>query len=112
MTLDEYQKAAQSTMVCPMKDREEYCIHGLVSEAGEVADVRKKYLARGRKEPDSHDGLTYREKMLSEIGDVLWYAATLAWEFGYSLENIAEFNLNKLKKRKAKGQLIDRKGRG
>ena len=40
-----------------------------------------------------------------EIGDVLWYASQLASELGLLLEDIAEYNLEKLFSRKNRGVL-------
>jgi len=38
-----------------------------------------------------------------ELGDVLWYVAMSAWEIGYSLEDIAVLNTEKLESRKKRG---------
>ncbi len=47
---------------------------GLVGEAGEVADLIKKVEGHGHK-PD-------REKLIKELGDVLWYVAVLHHALG------------------------------
>lgn len=48
----------------------------------------------------SHDFVI---KIKKEIGDVLWYCAALANDFGLKLDDIAEQNINKLKSRKERG---------
>ena len=40
-----------------------------------------------------------------EIGDVLWYCALLADDLGYTLQQIAEMNISKLKSRMASGNI-------
>lgn len=67
LTLSDYQKEALKTS--DETNTLEYCVLGLVSEAGEVAGVVKKWL-RG-----DYDEATMRAKMLDELGDVLWYVA-------------------------------------
>lgn len=42
---------------------------------------------------------------MSEISDVLWYLAAAARELGFTLEEIATYNLAKLADRKARGVL-------
>ena len=70
-------------------------------EAGEVANKVKKLIRDGPdKRPD-----TWREDIASEIGDVLWYCATLADDLNLTLGMIAAQNLAKLQKRKDKGTL-------
>lgn len=64
---------------------------GLTGEAGEVADYVKKVLYH------SHE--LSKEKLAEELGDVLWYLAYLANVIGYDLEEIAEINIEKLRKR-------------
>jgi NTP pyrophosphatase (non-canonical NTP hydrolase) len=83
-----------------------YCALGLASEAGEVAGVIKKairddeYLVqRNRFAPDRFD------KLLAELGDVMWYASQLATELGVKLEDVCIGNIDKLTARKEKGTL-------
>lgn len=64
---------------------------GIAGEAGEVADYIKKVVFH------SH-GLS-REKLAEELGDVMWYIAYLSEVIGYSLSEIAEINMKKLRKR-------------
>lgn len=67
---------------------------GLNGEAGEVADYFKKMLFHPPH--PKHDALDLR----SEIGDTLWYLATLnELMFGDSLLTVARENMEKLKRR-------------
>jgi NTP pyrophosphatase (non-canonical NTP hydrolase) len=45
------------------------------------------------------------DRILAELGDVLWYAAAVAAELGVSLGYVAAHNLEKLESRKARGKL-------
>jgi NTP pyrophosphatase (non-canonical NTP hydrolase) len=71
----------------------------LAGEAGEVADKIKKMLR------DKIDSPEYREQVMLELGDVLWYAAVLASDLGYDLETVANRNLEKLQGRQKRGTL-------
>lgn len=64
---------------------------GLAGEAGEFAEMWKKYLYHGH--PIDHD------RMAKEVGDVLWYCAIAARGLGFSLGFIAESNIEKLRHR-------------
>ena len=64
---------------------------GLVGEAGEVSEPIKKLLRSGI-QPS-------RDRMVEELGDVLWYVVAVAHDFGLSLEEIATANVAKLAKR-------------
>jgi NTP pyrophosphatase (non-canonical NTP hydrolase) len=95
MTLDEYQKKALSTNINPgthiFFDR----MFGLVGEAGEMADKVKKWIRDDAADWDKLD----KELMVSELGDVLWYVATLADTLGYTLGEVAGKNVDKLQDR-------------
>ena len=64
---------------------------GMCGEAGECIDLLKKHMMQGH-ELD-------REKMIKEIGDVLWYVAEAASALGVTLDEVAERNIAKLKAR-------------
>ena len=68
---------------------------GLAGETGEVIDCLKKHLFHGHP--------LDREKLKIELGDVMWYVATLATTAGLSLEEIAVANIEKLKTRYPEG---------
>ena len=93
MNLNEYQKLAQRT--CNMTqhpiDKIQNGVLGMCGEAGECADLLKKYRHQGHiLDPD---------KMIEEIGDVLWYVAETAAGMGTTLEEVAQRNIAKLMKR-------------
>lgn len=92
MTLYEYQKAADRTSgdLSPWDKVRNGC-YGLNGEAGECIDILKKVEFQGH----PFD----REKMLEELGDVLWYVAQTATGLGVPLEDIALRNIDKLKAR-------------
>lgn len=102
MKMNEYQELSKRTMPKPeaeykgigykygLEAKANYAM-GLSGEAGEVTDLIKKELFHG------HDAQP--EKVKKEIGDVLHYASGLATMYGFTLEEVAEENINKLKKR-------------
>jgi len=93
----EYQKAA----VVTKKPWEEKALEiadcglGLTGEAGEVADMLKKHIS-GSKLIDSGERV---EKLKYEVGDIMWYIAALCDAFGFDMGEIAEMNIEKLRKR-------------
>ncbi len=91
-----YQADAMSVRLESANDR--YAILGMISEAGEVADLVAKGIRDGRK-PD------YDFNMKKELGDVLWGIAAIAADHGFTLEDVARTNINKLLKRKLDGTL-------
>ena len=99
MTLNEYQLHALSTAIYDKNMAVIYPTLGLTGEAGEVAEKVKKTLR------DSSYGFNAeRKKQIAlELGDVLWYAAALANDLGYSLDDIAAMNINKIEARKNAG---------
>ena len=61
---------------------------GLTGEAGEVADMIKKSVFH-RHELDT-------EKLMKELGDVLWYVAAICSKLEWTLEDVMQMNIKKL----------------
>ena len=97
MNLNEYQQLAQRTSgdTRPASDKIRNGVLGMCGEAGECADMLKKYFFQGHE--------LNREKLAEEVGDVLWYIAEAAAGLGVSLEEIAQRNIDKLKARYPQG---------
>lgn len=74
---------------------------GLSDESGEVLSKFKKLLR------DKNGVMSQEDKteIIKEIGDVLWYVNSLAHLLGYSLEEVAQMNIDKLASRKQRGTL-------
>lgn len=102
MDLRQYQQETKKTAVYPPHEQKGYYpILALCGEVGELANAFKKVL-RGDYQQDDP---TYKTKMMDELGDVLWYVARVAEDLGFDLNDVAKFNLKKLKLRKATGRL-------
>ena len=101
MTLNEYQQKALETAIYPQEYKVIYPSLGLAGESGEVADKVKKVLR------DNQCVFTEEKKkdIAKELGDVLWYIANLSNDIGYTLEEIAQMNYDKLSSRKERGML-------
>ena len=95
MTLNEYQQHALETAIYPENRRIIYPTLGLTGEAGEVADKVKKVIRDGHEEFSDEKRL----EIVKEIGDVLWYCATLSRDLGYELDDVAQMNVDKLRSR-------------
>lgn len=92
MTFKEYQELARRTQNdrIMMHQKELHALHGLASEVGEIhAHYQKVYQGHVLK----------YDKIIDEIGDVLWFMAELADSMGVSMEEIAQHNIDKLRKR-------------
>lgn len=96
LTMDAYQKKALSYEMTAMKgDPLFFKALGIGGETGEYQEQVKKFYR------DDKGPLTYerREKMLGELGDVLWYVASNAGELACTLEELAQRNLKKIEDR-------------
>jgi len=90
--LNDYQKAAYE--FCSGKGKETPLLAGalgMCGEAGECAEIVKKALFQGHE--------VNKDKMIEELGDVMWYIALTATGLGVTLEEIATYNIEKLSRR-------------
>tara|TARA_B100000287_G_scaffold280575_1_gene264430 strand:+ start:342 stop:671 length:330 start_codon:yes stop_codon:yes gene_type:complete len=102
MDFKTYQKQARLTAQYPnLGSNNIYPTLGLVGEAGEVAEKVKKVIRdkKGIFDEESKNAIK------KELGDVLWYLSNLCDEFGFSLEEVALQNLDKLRLRASKGMI-------
>lgn len=119
MTLNEYQKQAMTTCM-PSSENFSYMFLNLVGEVGEFASKVAKAIRKGNAEI-SHSKLsrigdtdmlaTQDEELKKEAGDILWQLSGVCSVMGWSLDEIAQMNLDKLAARKAVGT-IDGNGDG
>ena len=93
MQLNEYQQRSKRTLNTDLITEDQltnYCL-GVAGEAGEVADIIKKAIYHGH--------VLSPEKIIEELGDVLFYVAAIASTLHVSLNDIAEKNIEKLLRR-------------
>lgn len=94
MTLEEFQNEAMRT--CPDSTSLEVLALGVAGEGGEVCELVKKHKGHGHP--------LDKEKLAKEIGDVLWYLATISRiGCGMSLDEVAKMNVLKLRARYPEG---------
>ena len=102
MNFDTYQIKARKTALYPnLGSNFIYPTLGLVGEAGEVAEKVKKVIRDKNCVFDKKEELALKK----ELGDVLWYISNLCSEFNFSLDEVAQGNLDKLKLRASKGRI-------
>jgi NTP pyrophosphatase (non-canonical NTP hydrolase) len=89
MDLDEYQRATEATDVRPDPKDPALPLLGLAGEVGSLVTEYKKKLRGG----GGYAG--FEREVREDLGDLLWYAATLARTVGLSLDEIASANLAK-----------------
>lgn len=118
MTLNEYQEKAMVTCTeSSMNDT--YLLFGLVAEVGELAD---KVAKAKRKEiitisgnhilpniPSKGNATDFNDFVngfVKELGDVLWFVALIAKHAGWTMEEVAQMNLDKLADRAKRNVII------
>lgn len=114
---NEYGQFVKGMKVYPEKHAVVYPALGLAGEAGEIAEKVKKYLrgdlAKGLKNPTEGElraiDMVWKETLLLELGDPLWYITSLADDLGFTLQDVVDANVHKLTSRKERGVL---KGNG
>ena len=92
MTLNEYQFDAART-INPMLTRQQMLHHALFEISSEVGEVHGIFQKELQGHPIDKDDLK------SEIGDILWGICELCQVYGWSLNDVAQHNVDKLMKR-------------
>ena len=90
MDILDYQEKAKRTVNTNLQFDEQVanlCM-GLCGESGEVVDYLKKCIYHGH--------LVEREKLIEELGDVMWYLTNLATIFEIPMTEILYENIKKL----------------
>lgn len=116
MTLDEYQERAMTTCM-PSSESFAYMMLNLVGEVGEFAGkvakaIRKEKIMLFFNQIISDEGaMSYDDisELRKEAGDILWQLSGLCSVVGWSLEDVAMENLEKLASRKERN-VIDGSG--
>lgn len=101
-SLNEYQEKSQKYRLPTANDT--YALLGLGGEVGEINSLVAKSIRDGVQR-----GAEFNEKMAKELGDVLWFVASIAQDLNISLQEIAVKNLEKLQGREDRGTI---KGNG
>jgi hypothetical protein len=94
LTLDRYQELAAGTDLNPDSTDPMVPLLGLAGEVGSLAAEYKKRVRRGGQ---SYVG--FEQAVPIELGDILWYLATLARRTGLTLSEVAHLNLSKTRDR-------------
>lgn len=114
LTLNEYQRRAMTTCMASC-DNHAYMLMGLVGEMGELFSKLAKAIRKEKIAMNNNDfnfqNLTDQEKhdLMSELGDIQWFIAGIAFSMFWDLQDIGESNLAKLASRKERG-VIDGDG--
>jgi NTP pyrophosphatase (non-canonical NTP hydrolase) len=90
MEFNDYQKLAKETDQRKNNVEELNRLIPLLGMIGEIGSVAAEHKKRLR---DGQSYTTFIEKFKKELGDVLWYIATLAGDMGITLEDVARSNL-------------------
>lgn len=101
MRMNEYQDFAESTAIYDPERGLTYTALGVAGEAGEVADLVKKSI----RDDNNTVSEERKDKLVLELGDVMWYVANMARELGVELETVAQLNVRKLRKRQEEDKL-------
>jgi NTP pyrophosphatase (non-canonical NTP hydrolase) len=95
MNFNDYQDLAARTLPEGIEKQTELALvnmaMGLVGESGETIDYLKKVLFQG------HEFEV--EKIAGELGDILWYVAGMCTVLNIHLDEVAQYNIQKLVKR-------------
>jgi hypothetical protein len=93
MELDDYQESAGVSNALSNVEPERAlnaALFGLASESGTLLDIQKKILT------DAADPMASIEQFKQELGDLLWYVSRVADAKGFTLQDIAQANLERV----------------
>lgn len=96
MNFAEYQKLARRTqnIELTLAEKENHALFGMASEVGEIHSIYQKV----------YQGHTMDyHRVIDEMGDLMWFMAELADAIGVSLDDVADHNIAKLRKRYPQG---------
>lgn len=117
MTLNEYQRRAMTTCMATC-DNASYMLTNLVGEVGEFCSKLAKHIRKGemtiggRTLPNQLQATSKLENiqeadiaLRKEAGDILWQLSGLCKVMGWTLEEVAQENLDKLAERAKNGTI-------
>lgn len=118
MNMNEYQRMAATTADYPDEYKKLYPLLGVIGETGEYAEkiltsicmllngsqIQEKIKKILRDYEGNFDQDTTL-LIIKELGDQLWYIAKAAGDLGYSLNEVANINLDKLFDRKDRNKI-------
>ena len=114
MTLDDYQKQAMKTCLKSSANFS-YMSMNLVAEVGEFSGKVSKSIRKGEKRISNNDLIIDNISLIEyeiqqndlkyEVGDILWQLSGLCSVLGWSLQDIAEMNIEKLQSRQERNKI-------
>lgn len=75
-----------------------YALLGLSGEVGELHSLFAKGIRDNEYEVN-------QDLVKKELGDILWFVAAIATDYGFGLDEIAQVNLDKLSSRKNRNKI-------
>jgi len=88
--LNIYQEFTPTTAIYDPKVEGDYITAGLVGEIGEIYSLMAKY------HRDGTDYSEFRDKLKSELGDVMWFITQMANYYEFDMRDIIMGNMSKL----------------
>lgn len=117
MTLNEYQQQAMTTCM-ESSNNFSYMMLNLVGEVGEFASKVAKAIRKNMAyidyselelcnvDPETAEyAATLKAELKKEAGDILWQLSGLCQVMGWTLEEVAQMNLDKLASRQERGKI-------
>ena len=102
MEFDKYQQLIETTRIYPEDMKIVYPCLGLSGEVGEVCDKIKKIY----RDKEGVVSFNDKQEIAKEMGDVLWYLASLTTDLDLNMNDIALTNIQKILNRKQNGKIV------